>query len=546
MKRYIHYILLFIINLGLNAQQTINQNNSSTYSANGGTITSFSDDQNYILTRSYTQENESKYLDQIVYFDALGRLMQTVQRGITPDSKDLVTIQEYDPFGREANSWLPGKVTTSNNGAFIDFAKARNYIKASNRNDAKPFSEPVYEASPLHRVLEKFGPGQEWYENKKSIKTNYRTNNVYECFLFTISGSDENPVLWKTIYYNNGELYVSNIKNEDDNITYEYRDKQGQVVLIRQINDGQYNNTYYVYDDFGNLRYVIPPIASDLMVSLGNFTLDDPILSEYAYLYRYDYRNRCIAKRLPGCDWIFYAYDKADQLIFTQDGEKRDKGEWLFSIPDALGRPALSGICNNPLDIRNSIVKAEYTGSGTYKGYTLKVNGAESSSFTVSDLLSVNYYDSYRFITDRNLSGFNYDPSKEQDSYGKRYNVGKGYEAKGMLTGSMTSTFGDNTELYSVMYYDDRARLIQSHSRNHLGGMESEYFAYNFTGQPVKKLHTHVKGSTILNELYTYTYDHAGRLIETAHKLGDLDKSMIIKNEYDELGRLGKTSRIVK
>ncbi|HMM05027.1 DUF6443 domain-containing protein, partial [Dysgonomonas sp.] len=66
-------------------------------------------DQNYVRTRTYTNETGTAYLDQIQYFDGLGRPMQTVQRGITPDGKDLVSIQEYDAFGRESNTWLAGK-----------------------------------------------------------------------------------------------------------------------------------------------------------------------------------------------------------------------------------------------------------------------------------------------------------------------------------------------------------------------------------------------------------------------------------------------------
>ncbi|MFT4223128.1 DUF6443 domain-containing protein, partial [Dysgonomonas sp.] len=50
----------------------------------GGTTESFSTNQNFILTRTYTASDGSHYLDQVQYFDGLGRPVQTVQRGITP------------------------------------------------------------------------------------------------------------------------------------------------------------------------------------------------------------------------------------------------------------------------------------------------------------------------------------------------------------------------------------------------------------------------------------------------------------------------------
>ena len=64
------------------------------------------------------------------------------------------------------------------------------------------------------------------------------------------------------------------------------------------------------------------------------------------------------------------------------------------------------------------------------------------------------------------------------------------------------------------MYYDNRGRVIQTKSQNHLsGGIEKEYVAYNFTGQPTGRKHVHsATGKATQTELYTYAYDHAGRL----------------------------------
>ncbi|MFT4224369.1 DUF6443 domain-containing protein, partial [Dysgonomonas sp.] len=47
-------------------------------------VYSQSTNQNFILTRTYTASDGSHYLDQVQYFDGLGRPVQTVQRGITP------------------------------------------------------------------------------------------------------------------------------------------------------------------------------------------------------------------------------------------------------------------------------------------------------------------------------------------------------------------------------------------------------------------------------------------------------------------------------
>lgn len=63
--------------------------------------------QNYIRTRVMLNESGSSYMDEIVYYDGLGRPFQTVQKGITPSLQSLISLQEYDEVGRKGKSWLP-------------------------------------------------------------------------------------------------------------------------------------------------------------------------------------------------------------------------------------------------------------------------------------------------------------------------------------------------------------------------------------------------------------------------------------------------------
>lgn len=70
--------------------------------------------------------------------------------------------------------------------------------------------------------------------------------------------------------------------------------------------------------------------------------------------------------------------------------------------------------------------------------------------------------------------------------FGIRYTDGY----KGLLTGKVTAQLtgtGISGYLYSAFYYDDRGRIIQSRSTNHLGGLEMEYFAYNLIGDVLKR-----------------------------------------------------------
>lgn len=135
-----------------------------------------STDQNYILTRTYTKEDGSRYLDYVQYFDGLGRPVQTVQKAITPRTdlsarKGLILLQEYDEFGHEDKAWLLAAIA-GNNGAYVNPATAIT----TNGRDQKPYSMPVYEASLLNRVLKQFGSGQNWQNNGKAVSTGYLTN----------------------------------------------------------------------------------------------------------------------------------------------------------------------------------------------------------------------------------------------------------------------------------------------------------------------------------------------------------------------------------
>ena len=242
-------------------------------------------------------------------------------------------------------------------------------------------------------------------------------------------------------------------------------------------------------------------------------------------------------RKLPGCDAVRYVYDKADRLIFVQDGNLKGQGRWRFTIPDALGRTVLSGLCSDTLPVVGSPVEAEFTGSGSYKGYAVKVGGTVRE-LSGSRLLTVNYYDNYDFLGKNGFPAYAYDSSMESSGYGTKS------DARGMLTGSVTVLAGDGAgQLYSVVYYDRRSRPVQRQGSNSLGGKETEYTAYNFTGQPTRLRHVHTaQGKAVRTEVRTYSYDHAGRLLTVKHKLDALGEVTLVNNVYDDLGRLQSKS----
>lgn len=509
-----------------------------------------SSNKNYIHTRTFTNEEGRSWIDNIQYFDGLGRLTQAVQKDNITKGTDLITLQEYDNFGRESNTWLPSAIK-GNNGAYINPNIVKEKAQKAN-NDLKPYNVPIYEQSPLNRIIEQYGEGEDWHNNKKSIKTNYTTNNgtsgELSCAMFSVDGEK----VKKNNFYANAQLYVTKMTDEDDNVSYEFKDKLGQVVLTRQIEKDSktQHDTYYVYDDFGNLRFVLPPLISEVLIKTNGTwgPSNTALFKDYAYYYKYDSRNRCIWKKIPGAEPIFYVYDKADRLIFTQDGEQRLKNEWLFSISDGLGRNILTGTVKNNAAIKLGmwddtkiapIVKGKYVVGAAHLGYQIS-----GYTFTPTTYISANYYDNYNFLGSRDIPNNNNTIYSPQAGYGIAYGDHKDLvKSKGLLTGSLVAQFPSGSMLYSIMYYDDRGQIIQTLSNNHVGGTEKEYIAYNYVGQPTKKMHIHYgKDNIERKEIYINEYDHAGRLLEVNHEYYEKgvkkSSNILAKNTYDDLGRL--------
>ena len=244
---------------------------------------------NYVRTRSMLDETGGKYLDKVEYFDGLGRPFQTVLKKVTASSSNLVTLQEYDVAGRAANSWLP--IVSS--AEYVAPASFKSSAPGNYGNDSRPYGQPVYEASPLNRTVKEYGPGAAWHGGH-SVNTDYLANSTanaqLNCINYSVSSAG---ALTSNGSYASGQLSVVKTTDEDLNVSYTFTDKMGHVVLSRQMKGSETHDTYYVYDDKSNLCFVLQPMYQ----SSAN-------LDQYAFQYKYDGRNRCIWKKLPGAGYM--------------------------------------------------------------------------------------------------------------------------------------------------------------------------------------------------------------------------------------------------
>ena len=441
---------------------------------------------NYVRTRSMLDETGGKYLDKVEYFDGLGRPFQTVLKKVTASSSNLVTLQEYDVAGRAANSWLP--IVSS--AEYVAPASFKSSAPGNYGNDSRPYGQPVYEASPLNRTVKEYGPGAAWHGGH-SVNTDYLANSTanaqLNCINYSVSSAG---ALTSNGSYASGQLSVVKTTDEDLNVSYTFTDKMGHVVLSRQMKGSETHDTYYVYDDKGNLCFVLQPMYQ----SSAN-------LDQYAFQYKYDGRNRCIWKKLPGAGYVEMVYDNADRLVFSQDGNQRalSTGNWMYYKYDGLNRLTEQGTCTNKV-----------TTSGT-------------------NVLVQHFYDSYAF---RSQAGFN-NSNFPDDASGN---------GKGALTASVATVLGSSNKIYTAYYYDIKGRVAKTVQSNLLGGYDVTATVYTFTDKPATVTHTHTaSGKPTRTEMYTYSYDHADRLLKVEHTLGGT-KITLADYAYDNLGRLQSKS----
>ena len=253
---------------------------------------------------------------------------------------------------------------------------------------------------------------------------------------------------------------------------------------------------------------------------------DYPDLDLYAYIYRYDYLDRLVYKKLPGCAPSYLVYDAAHRLVFSQDGCQRNDSLWPFFVYDVYGRVVVEGECSN--SDKHVRTAGETVVLGTLmEGDTGLAYSGYQSSFDLVDpcVYVVNYYDTYDFRTRNGFSAYNFPEGT--------------VSAIGNLTGSILCTHGSSGFIYSADYYDSNKRIVKSLSSRVNGGMDTYATEYSFQGSPLSVLHTHTDSSGYsLTERYTYTYDHSSRLTRVSHQYDNNPSVLLVEHAYDELGRL--------
>jgi len=550
------------------------------------------DSQNYVKTLTYKEEtdtsNPNKAHATVMYYDGLGRPVQKVVGKMATTGKDIITHITYDGFGRQTKEFLPYPSSASDlsyqGNADIDVLTYYGSTSSTpglgpQEATINPYSEKFFEPSPLNRVLKQAAPGNAWAgnqgnDNDHTIKYAYMANSDSDAILMLRAQAGPSINLNTLSYdislvYNNqtypaNQLYKNVVKTENEalpltisssknfNLSIEYTNKEGQLVAKQQDYFTEDNfgmpvygtmYTYYVYDQFGNLTYVVPPGVGT------NFT--EAVLSGLCYRYKYDSRNRMVEKQIPDKQWEYIVYDALDRPIFTgpsltpfggSTSNSTNQG-WMITVYDAFGRVAITGWVQGNVTATTrktqqlayggtnvlTAVKGSSTIDGVPTGYTITGPGLPSGF----KILSVNYYDDYTWPEAPLL------PSAVE---GQKIRI----NTTGLPTGSWTRVLSSPTSVLdnevSYILYDTRGRAIRNYIKNYLGGYNQVDTKLNFTGEPITKVIRHKRSSATTDQTITinetFVYDSQDRIVSHGHNINGTTGQILSSNTYNELGQL--------
>jgi RHS repeat-associated protein len=490
-----------------------------------------------------------QWSENITYFDGLGREIQKVSVSASAAGFDVIQPIVYDDLGRLKKEHLPYTINQESEdgpGGYRTEAETEQeafYTWFFGDNDGPlAFAEKDFDGSPLNRVMKQAAPGYTWrLQGGEVVEFEYESNSAGEVMLFEVNSNNE---LVKSGYYVTHRLFRNATIDENGNKSAEYKNFQGQVILKK----GEDNTkTYYVYDDFGLLRFVLPPLASDLYNG-GNIPSAEE-LEPLIYSYRYDERKRMIEKKLPGAKTVYMVYNDRDQLVLTQDGNQREDDEWSFTKYDVFNRPIITGIyvAGGSQAALQAAVDSDsdyfevYDESTAY-GYS---NNAFPGIGNTESIYTLQYYDNYDAL---DLGMFDvgddrYEFDNDEIDFMHLENNHECTKVKGLPTVNWTkvplnSETVEDDGLASVTYYNIYEQPIQVITDNHLGGYDIVSSRVNFTGDVEATNEKHIVEGEETEIKQWFTYDRAKRLTNITHQINGAYPYQLLLNKYNELGQL--------
>ncbi len=525
--------------------------------------------ENVVLTRGIDKWEDADLLtadkkaQTTTYLDGLSRPIQVVGKGTHYDETanqwyDMVKPITYEAGGRVDKS-LMGYPTIDNFGKFkTNVATAQPAYYQSKFGEGNAFAKVEYDNSPQNRVKKSFAPGDSWAGSNVGVSGDVEVYNAAaEKVRLWRTGYIPGQIPVSTSYYNsNSRLIKTWGLDEKNKKVISYTDKLGNVVLKKvQLADGAglttehqgWLCTYYVYDEFNQLRFTITPKAVK-EAEANNWVITTEVANELCFWYDYDDLGRVIAKKVPGKGIEYIAYDRKNRPVFAQDAGitlSEEGNALLTTLYDELNRPVMTGIVygrklTDPWvqTFANADPTIITTVSTTYGG-AIRIQGSPLTAAEINDpstfkQLSFNYYDNYSYTGVKSFD-VNHTNNLVYKNISSTGNVGDNTQTKrfsGMATGGKTRVLNGNlsspTFITSSIFYDEEGRALQTQSDNIKGGVEITSTQYHFDGRVLSTSQTHNGTGTAFtnfNILTKFKFDRIGRVVGVGQKINSSSRS---------------------
>ena len=536
----------------------------------------------YISTKTATDSTGVGYIEDITYYDGLGRPQQTVNVNGSPSGKDLVTFFSYDTKGRRQDEYLPFAAAPEDNipaGTDVLINRQDRYYKTLYNSSTALFPRihREYDDSPLDRQVKTFRPGKEYQSLMDHFCENrYGTNAGDE--VLQLSLTPGGALVGKAEPYDANTLCKTTAIDEDGAIEEVFTNSNGLKILSRQwLSSSEHADTYYIYDDMERLRWVVSPEGSARLTAGSIWEPDSGNARKYCYRYLYDGDGNVTTRHIPGQDPEIMTYDADGRMLTRQTGAMKAQEVLLAYTYDPIGRLSKVTLRQTtqvgPVDptdpIRPPVDPVDppdpVTPDPVPIDPVLPVDPEDP-------LLPVNPEEPYRPVT--------YDPAVTNLAFGvtephdtERYiydeyrldspafgthaflpvaevtdETIRSTNVRGLKTHEeIFETFDKSVfsparkaplSARRTFYYDARNRVIQSVETTPLGyGLRISY-KYDYSGNILIRDEQHnISEGEPLNLRYAYTYDGRGRQLREVVSING-KVCADVASAYDELGRL--------
>lgn len=518
--------------------------------------------------------------ENYVFRDGFNRVYQTVVGNVSKHNGTFRSVVQINDtrFQRDQIQFLPYTdiYFALNN---YTYNQQRNYYAGLYPGEGyTSYSRTANISNAGSYTTVSYAPGKSRVGQGRGIATTLITNAVGEVRIWDIDGSGL-PV--STGSYAANQLFGEEVTAPGDNSTLVksriYNDKDGRVVL-KMVADSMYSygsgvlqtawtyqSTYYVYDEMGHLRYILPPRAVALAEASG-WTLTGNRIDNLCFQYRYDAKGRMSAMRKPGEEgFTYFVYDRKQRPVMKQTPQETTDNHYEVTLYDKLNRiiaTAMYTDLSSPADWQNFFDTYNGTlGSNDiryYMGYPNEGLYPPQDGISNITILGYNYYDNYEQVDPGSTLYNDYNGqlafTELQSTPGAEIPT-RSLRTQGLPTGSKVRILSSasanqiNTGNWSWnhSYYDDKGRVISALKRDFSdqgGQIHYNYMGrqYDFMGRPLisKSIFQNLyANASVYTELYRNEYEAGtGSLLRTSHKIGTAPWAIVSSLGYDSMGRV--------